>query len=150
MAGKRGAFCKRVIPGCCLSAPSRVDTWNREECEGDSWRLYEDVAANQRLVDAGGLIVNHSAAHYPVVERRSWEEVCADFRECGVLTRGLQGSDRYWASPFSFVQTAHLEALKSSAVLVQVENRAYTMQSLRPGILYRHDPGMRRAPEIRA
>lgn len=114
----------------------------------DAWRLYDDADGNRRLAEEGWLIANHSAAHYPAVEGRPWEEVESDFRECGKLVAGYEGSDRYWVSPFSFVPDTRREALKGCAVLVQVENRANTAETFRSGIVYRFDPGIRRTPAI--
>lgn len=114
----------------------------------DAWRLYADYDQIRFTADEGWLIANHSAAHYPIVDHRAWDDIEADLEECGRIVRDFEGADRYRVSPFSVAEGERRERLLHSAMLVQVENRANTPDTFQTGVIYRCEPGMGRAPVL--
>ncbi len=114
----------------------------------DAFRIYDTAEGIRSLSNAGWLISNHTAAHYPLSERRSWTEIKAHYDECAPLVAQLKGNSRLLVTPFSFLPDVFAEHLKRHGLVVQVENRINTPETFQSGVIYRHDPGYRRVPAI--
>ncbi len=97
------------------------EVYNRfttESFRKDAFRIYDDEKGIQALADAGWLITNHSAAHYPLSESLGWEDVESGFDECSSLVRRFSTDDPFWVTPFSYLPQAYVESLKERCVIV--------------------------------
>jgi hypothetical protein len=72
-----------------------------EHERADAFRLFARVDDLQSLKQAGWIITNHSAAHYPVSERSAIDLFAPQFHECAAdLGELLSAERKYWVVPF--------------------------------------------------
>lgn len=85
-----------------LAAIDRVfNKFATDVLQDDMYRLFEDVEGIRQLADAGWMITNHSAGHYPVSEDVYIDGFHDQFMECEEALQAHLGilSD-YWVLPF--------------------------------------------------
>lgn len=67
----------------------------------DAFRIFETPAGMLELHRKGWVIANHSAAHYPVGEKRLHHMLMEQFEECEQWIEELTGKESsYWVMPF--------------------------------------------------
>lgn len=104
----------------------------------DAFRLFLSQAQVGELAEAGWLITNHTAAHYPLAPGVGWDAVRAAFDECEALVRQFNPANRYWVTPFGFGSEHYLPQLTQAATVVEVGERRNTAATWRSsGRLFR-------------
>ncbi|HHH27961.1 MAG TPA: hypothetical protein ENK57_06410 [Polyangiaceae bacterium] len=116
-----------------------------EAFRDDAFRIFADADGLQALADAGWLITNHSAAHWPLAPGLGWDVVEREFDQCEAFVRRWSPDNRHWVIPFAFGAENYLDALMRRATVVEVGERRNTVETWqRTGRLFRFDAPMRR------
>jgi hypothetical protein len=111
----------------------------------DATRIFADEAGVGALADAGWLITNHSAGHWPLAPGLGWEAVEKEFDECEAFVRQWSPDNRYWVIPFAYGSEHYREALMARATVVEVGERRNTVGSYgKTGRIFRYDAPMTR------
>lgn len=116
-----------------------------EAFRADAFRIFADGDGLRTLADAGWLITNHSAAHWPLSPALGWDVVEREYDECEAYVRELSPDNRYWVVPFAFGSDNYLDALMKRATVVEVGERRNTAETWRQtGRVFRFDAPTRR------
>ncbi len=111
------------VYSACVTARARTE----------AFRLFLTVAQVGELAEAGWLITNHTAAHYPLASTVGWDAVRGGFDECEALVRRFNPGNRYWVTPFGFGSEHYLPQLMAAATVVEVGDRRNTAATWRSG-----------------
>jgi len=111
----------------------------------DAFRIFADTDDVAALRDAGWLVSNHTAGHWPLAPGLGWDLVERQFDECEPLVRQFTPDNRYWVIPFAFGSENYLDQLMDRATVVEVGEQRNTAQTWqRTGRLFRFDAPMDR------
>ncbi len=106
----------------------------------DAFRIFATVDDLQRLSDAGWLMSNHTAGHWPLAPGLGWEAVEREFDLCEPFVRRFAPDNPYWVVPFAYGSEHYREQLMARATVVEVAERRNTSDSWkRTGRIFRFD-----------
>ena len=117
---------------------------SNETFRRDAWRIFNDIEGIKKLSDAGWLVANHSAAHYPMTDGQSKEFIRQQFQECDELFSSLGQKNKYYVIPFEHsrngVSTDFYLNLELKGLIVRVGNLPNSADTLQKKVVYRYSP----------
>lgn len=117
-----------------------------ETARRDAFRMFETVSGLRTLRQAGWIVANHSAAHYPVAERAASSLFAQQFGECeAAYDKWFGQPSTFWVLPFDRQPqlegevTQTFERCGDGRCLVRVGNRGNRSEDAARRILHRVD-----------
>lgn len=118
------------IAQCILDLHQKMTTPAQREAAA---ALFDDRAGLRSLRDAGWLLCNHSAAHWPIGEAAAIDHFAAQFEECANDLSDLLTSDPdLWVLPFDRSRHRAASLLQEFAAAGSHDNRFLVLVGNRP------------------